>query len=163
MSADTPPMNSAVIEKLALPFPILSDPDRDQAVTPLGFADVKDPRLISRAAAVVVDPGGEIAFSYTGRDFADRPHEDLLLEEVAKLELGPTTQEPPVTGAAEPGSAAMPFEGLPYYFKGAKFAVLALRSRHRDNGAEFRDDGKRYVQMIERYIEALPDVEERRS
>ena len=42
LSADSPGQNSAVMEKLALPYAILSDEDRDQAVRPLGFEDEKD-------------------------------------------------------------------------------------------------------------------------
>lgn len=57
----------------------------------------------------------------------------------------------------------MPYEGLAHYFRGAKFAALALRSRYRDLSEELADDTKRYVQMVERYLEALPAVEERRT
>ena len=156
-------MNTAVVQKLALPFPILSDPDRSRAVTPLGFADENDPRLISLPGTVIVAPGGEIVFSVTGRDYADRPDEDLLLEQIAILGLDATTQEAPELGPAEAGEKAMPYEGLPHYFRGAKFATMALRGRHRESGEEFRDDTKKYVQMVERYLEALPAVEERRA
>ena len=57
----------------------------------------------------------------------------------------------------------MPGEGLRFYFSGAKFANLALRGRHRDLGREFADDTKQYVQMIERYLEALSAVRERKG
>jgi len=163
LSADTAPMNAAVAIKLALPFPMLADPERDQAITPLGFADEKDPRQISRPGTVIISPEGEIVFSVVGRDYADRPDEDVLLEQLAGLELDPTTQDRPAVGAAEPGPKAMPFDDLSPYFRGAKFAVLATRSRYRDFGEEFRDDLKKYVQMVERYLEALTSVEERRA
>ena len=163
LSADTAPMNTAVVAKLALPFPILSDPDRSQAITPLGFADEGDPRQISRPGTVIVAPDGEIAYSVTGRDYADRPDEDVLLERLDELGLGEVTQEAPELGDIEPGPTAVAFEGMPAYFRGAKFAVLALRGRYRDQGEGFRDDTKRYVQMVERYMEALPSVEERRA
>lgn len=163
LSADTIAQNAAMVEKLALPFPILADPDRDRAITPLGFADEKDPRLISRPGTVIVSPQGEVVFSVTGRDYADRPDEDLLLAELALLGLEPTTQGPPEVGEAAPGPNAMPYDDLAAYFRGAKFAVLAVRSRHRELGEEFRDDLKRYVQMVERYVGALPEVEERRA
>ena len=151
------------MEKLALPFPILSDPDRDGAVTPMGFADEKDPRLISRSGVVIVAPGGEEAWRHTGRDYADRPHEDLLLSEVAKLDLDPTTQNQPVVGPAIHGEKAIPFQALPQYLRGAKFAALALRSRHRSISDEFRVDTKEYVVRVERYLEALSAVEDRQA
>jgi hypothetical protein len=163
LSADTAPMNTAIVEKLALPFPVLSDPDRAEAITPLGFADEKDPRQISRPGTVIIDPDGEIAFSVTGRDYADRPDEDDLLEALEGLGLPATTQEPPELGESQPGEKAMAYEGLPHYFRAAKFAVLAVRGRYRHLSEEFADDTKRYVQMVERYLEALPAVEERRT
>lgn len=163
LSADTAPMNTAMVEKLALPFPVLSDPDRTAAVIPLGFADEKDPRQISRPGTLIIDPNGEIVFSITGRDYADRPDEDDLLEVLDGLGLPPTTQPAPELGESKPGEKAMPYEGLPHYFRAAKFAVLALRGRYRDIGDEFSADTKRYVQMLEGYLEALPAVEERRS
>lgn len=162
ISADAPPMNTAVVEKLALPFPILSDPDRSEAITPLGFADENDPRQISRPGTVVVAPTGDVVFAVTGQDYADRPDEDVLLDALADLGLERTSQDPPTLGEAHPGERAMPFEGLTHYFRGAKFAVLAVRGRHRELGEDFRHDTKRYVQMLDRYIEAMGSVEGRK-
>jgi hypothetical protein len=156
-------MNAAVVEKLALPFPILSDPDRAEAIEPLGFADENDPRDIAGCGTVIIDPEGEIRFSERGRDYADRPEEDDLLEELAELGLAPTSQDAPELGTVEPGQKAMPYEGLAHYFRGAKFATLALRKRHRGLGQEFADDTKGYIQMVERYLDALHGVEERKA
>jgi hypothetical protein len=163
ISADTPAMNAAMVDKLALPFPILSDSDREQAIRPLGFADEKDPREISRPGAVLVSPDSEVVYSIVGRDYADRPLEDVLLEQLDELGLDATSQPPPELGEMEAGEKAMPYRGLSPYFRGAKFAALAIRSRHRDLGEGFADDLKRYVQMVDRYLEALPGVEERRA
>lgn len=156
-------MNAAVVEKLALPFPILSDPDRTEAIEPLGFADEEDPRNIAGCGTVAITPDGEVAFSQRGRDYADRPDEDDLLEELDRLDLPPTTQGPPRLGEIRPGDRAMPYEGIAHYFRGAKFATLALRKRHRELGRELTEDTKRYIQMLERYLEALPGVEDRRA
>lgn len=163
ISADTAPQNAAMVEKLALPFPLLADPTRDEAITPLGFADENDPRQISRPSTAIVATNGEVVYSVTGRDYADRPNEDDLLEVVRELALPATTQERPEVGQAEDGPKAMPFDGLMHYFRGAKFATMALRGRHRDLGEDFRDDTKRYVQMVERYLEAMTSVEDRRA
>lgn len=163
LSADSPPQNAAVMEKLALPFPILSDETREEAITPLGFADESDPRQISRPGVVIVAPTGEVIYRVEGRDYADRPDEDELLERLADVELSPISQAAPAIGAAQPGEKAVSVEGLPQYLRGARFAVLALRSRHRGLGDEFRDDTKGYVQMVDRYLEALSAVEDRRA
>ncbi len=162
ISADSPGQNSAVMEKLLLPFPILSDPDRTEAIEPLGFADEKHPRLISRPGVVVVNPAGEIVYRFVGRDYADRPDEDELLAVLDELGLDPVGQDQPERGQPEPGESAFPFAGVPHYLRGARFAALALRSRHRDLSEEFRDDAKRYIQMVDRYLEALSAVEDRR-
>lgn len=163
ISADTHAMNAAVVEKLALPFPILSDPDRDRAITPLGFADEKDERGIARNGALLMAPDGEVVWSVVGRDYADRPEEDELLDRLGALDLPPTTQATPEIGEVEPGERAMPLEGLTNYLRGAKFAALAVRSRHRALGPEFADDVKKYIQMAERYLDALTGVEERKG
>lgn len=163
LSADLPPQNAAVMDKLALTFPILSDDDREAAIIPLGFADEKDPRQISRPGVVIIDSDGEIAHRSVGRDYADRPDEDELLAALSELGLDPTSQDEPVVGKIEAGEKAIPFEGIPHYLRGAKFAALALRSRFRDLSEEFKDDAKGYVQMVDRYLEALTAVQDRRG
>lgn len=112
ISIDPPERNAAMVEKLSLPFPYLSDPDRSQAIIPYGVADEIDERRIARPAIVVVTPAREEAFRFVSRDFADRMPEDEVVAAVHQLNLAPTTQEPPERGPAEPGprslSTAMP-------------------------------------------------------
>lgn len=151
------------MERLALPYPMLADPIRDRAITPLGFADENDPRLIGLPGTIVMAPGGEEVWRHTGRDYADRPHEDLILSQVEVLGLDGTTQTAPERGEPQPGPTAMTVETLLPYLKGAKFASLALRRRHRELGDEFRDDAKELVQRVDRYIEALSGIDDRRG
>jgi hypothetical protein len=68
-----------------------------------------------------------------------------------------------MVGEAVPGEKALPLEGLSHYFRGAKFAVLAMRRRHRSISEEFSDDAKSYVARMERYLEALSAVELRKT
>lgn len=145
ISSDSPAQNSAVMEELALPFPILSDETRQEAIEPLGFADEKDPRQIAKTGVVVLSPDGIEVFRYSGSEYADRPHEDRLLAAVEELDLEPTAQPAPAIGVGEPGARAMKLDTLPHYLRGAKFGVLAIRSRHREISEEFRDDAKAYV------------------
>ncbi len=158
LSADTPGQNAAVMEKLDLSFPLLSDEERQSAITPLGFADENDPRQISRPGLVVIDARGDIVHREEGRDYADRPDEDELLGVLDSLGFSSTSQNAPEVGTAEPGEKAIPLEGIPHYLRGAKFASLALRSRYRDLSDEFKDDSKAYAQMVDRYLEAISDV-----
>ena len=163
VTVDTPPQNAFVMTDLALPFPLLSDPDRAQAITPLGFADDKDPRLISRPGSIVVAPGGEETWRYLGRDYADRPHEDLLFDKVVELRLPAVGQDAPKVGDPVRGPNGTSTKALPTYLRGSKFAALALRGRYRTLGDEFRDDLKRHVEMTDRYIEAISAALERRA
>lgn len=158
LSADSVGQNAAVMEKLRLPFPILSDPTREAAIEPLGFADPDDPRRISLSGLIIVSPEGEEVFRHTGRDFADRPDEDMVLAELGRLGLSSTSQAPPALGPPEPGEKALAVAHLLPYFRGVRFAVLTLRRRHRDLGDEFAADTKAYVAMVERYHEALAEL-----
>ncbi len=151
ISIDSPGQNSAMIEKLNLPFPILSDPDRSAAIAPYGVADPKDPREIAVPAVVGVAPDGDEAFRIVASDFADRPTEDTVVDHLRALDLPPTTQDRPATGPAEPGPRAMPVSTLRPYWRGARFAAVALKMRHPEIGA----DSDRYVAQMDRYTEAL--------
>lgn len=163
VSADSSGQNAAVIEKLDLPFPILSDPQRSEVITPLGFADERDPREIARPGVIVIDPSGEAVYRTEGRDYADRIHEEEILEALADLDLEPTNQDPPEVGELEPGERAVPLEALPPYFRGAKYTTYALRQRHRHVDEGFAEDSKAYGLMADRYLEALSAVKDRKT
>ena len=51
------------------------------------------------------------------------------------------------------GGAPMPLEQLVPYFRGARFAVVALRRRH-PGLLELASDAQRYIDMVDRYSEA---------
>lgn len=155
ISVDSPEQHSAWIEKLDLPFPMLSDPDRSAIIEPMGVADPNDDREIARPAMVLITPDGDEAWRYVSRDFADRLPEDDVLERARALGLEPTSQEPPETADPEPGPRAMPLDGLPYYLRGARFAALAMGMRHRALGDEIKEDSKAYVAEMDRMLEAV--------
>jgi hypothetical protein len=146
---------------LDLPFPLLSDPDRAQAIEPFGVADPKDRRNIAYPAMILIDPNGDERFRFVSRDYADRLPEDEVLAAVHSLALEPTTQETPKRGTPEPGERAMPLHGLPFYLRGAKFAAQALGVRHRDLDEGFKQDSKAFVEQMDRYIEAVRDLRTR--
>ena len=140
-----------MVEKLGLPFPLLSDPDRSQAIVPYGVADLKDDRNIALPTVVLVAPGGEEQARFSARDFADRPPEDDVLVALGSLGLPPAVQPPPEPGAARPGPNAMPLEQLLPYYRGARFAVIAMSRRHPDT----KEEADRYVAQLDRYTEAV--------
>ena len=154
ISIDSPAQHAAMIDKLQLPFPLLSDPDRSQAIRPYGVADENDERNIGRPAVVIITPDGQEAYRVISRDFADRAVEDDVLAALSNLDLAPTTQAPPELGPAEAGPNAMALENLLPYYRGATFAVKVMGSRFPEAQAE----AETYMAQLDRYSEAAKKV-----
>ncbi len=140
-----------MVEKLSLPFPYLSDPDREILIGPLGLRDERDPRNLARPAVVIIGPDGEEMWRWVSRDYADRIDEDEILAAARHLELDPIEAEPVHPGAPEPSLKAVNMDSLHVYFRGARFAVVALRRRH----DEIRDDGKAFIDEMDRFLAVL--------
>ncbi len=66
-----------MIDKLLLPFDLLSDPEGETAIKPFGLWD--DAGRISKPALVLTDRQGVVRYLYEGRDFADRPKDEVVL------------------------------------------------------------------------------------
>lgn len=152
-----------MVDKLGLSFPYLSDPDRSQLIGPLGLSNLKDPRNIALPALILLDPDGMERWRFVSRDFADRLPEDDVVEAARSIGLAATTQEAPVVGPMEPGPDAMPFDKLGTYFRGAKFAAQAMGLRHGYLDESVKQDSKAYVAEMDRYIEAVAQLRERRT
>ena len=159
-SVDPPRQNSALVEQLRLPFPVLSDPEREGLVRPLGVADERDPREIARPAMVLVRPDGTEAWRFVSRDFADRLPEDDVVAHARDLGLDETTQAPPEIVDPEPGPRAMAVADLPVYFRGAKFAAQAMGLRHARHDESIKHDSKAYVAEMDRYMAAVKQLRE---
>ncbi len=135
ISVDTPAENAAMVEKLRLPFALLSD--ADAAVT--SAWEVYDPvggthGPLARPAIFVVGRDLRIPYEYVGRDFADRPPNSAVyaaLEEVREAEpralaRGVSGPGPRPLAAGNPADKPMPLAEIPPYFRGANFAVQAI-------------------------------------
>lgn len=152
-----------MVEKLSLPFPLLSDPDRSRAIVPFGVVDPKDQRDLSRPAMVLVGPDREERWRFVSRDFAERLPEEDALEQARALGLGPTSQDPPAPGDPAPGPRAMPFDQLLTYFRGARFAALAMGLRHGHLDESVKEDSKAYVAEMDRFTEAVRELRDSRA
>lgn len=152
---------AAIVDGYDLPFPLLSDPDRSLAIEPLGMRDDVDQRELALPGMILVDPDGNEAFRFMSRDYADRLPEDDVLETVRALDIGPTNQAPPTPGTPEPGERAMPLDGLPYYLRGARFAIAAFGYRHKDLDEGLKADSKAYVEQMDRYLEYVRALRKR--
>ncbi len=139
-----------MIEKLGLPFPLLSDPDRSGAIAPYAVADEKDERNIARPATVFIGPDGTELHRVVSRDFADRAFADEIVATARSMGLPPTTQEPPQLGPAEPGPGSMKLEQMVPYYRGARFAAVAMGRRF----PEAREEADRYVAQMDGYMAA---------
>lgn len=149
ISVDSVGANAAMVDKLGLPFPLLSDPDGSGAIKPY---DAWHPEpSIARPAVVFVDPDGRQVFRRVGTDFADRPTEADLLAVVEDRGLPPTTQEPPRPGDPRPGERAVDLGWLPAYLRGAKFAATALGMRVPQAG----DQVEVLTAEYDRYLQAV--------
>jgi len=155
ISIDSPERNAAMVEKLSLPFPLLSDPGRSKAIFPFGVADENDERLISRPALIAITPDRQEAFRFVSRDFAERMPEVDVVAAVQRLNLRPTTQDQPLIGRAEAGPRSLSLPNLRIYLRGARFAALAMGLRHGHYAEEIKDDSKAYVAEMDRFTEAL--------
>jgi peroxiredoxin len=82
---DSPDQNRAMIDKLLLPFKILSDPEGDLAIE--RYDVWNEQGRIAIPAVVVVGHDQRIRYRYAGQDFADRPGDDDIFR---ALEAGGT-------------------------------------------------------------------------
>lgn len=74
---DTPQQNQAMIDKLLLPFHVLSDPDGERTIKPYGVWNEQG--SIALPAVLVVAQDRTIGYLYKGQDFADRPGDEEIL------------------------------------------------------------------------------------
>ena len=83
---DSPDQNRAMIDKLILPFKVLSDPEGDRVIKPYGLWDEEGRIAVPSIVAVGTD--GKICFLYKGKDFADRPGDEELLDALSGVAAG---------------------------------------------------------------------------
>jgi hypothetical protein len=154
INVDPAERNAAMVDKLALPYPLLSDPDGQEAIKPYGVWH--DGQSFARPAVVLLRPDGSEAVRQVGEDFADRLPEEELVEAIRAENLPAARQPPPTPGTPRPGPDAVDLARLPWYFRGARMAVVALAGRV----GEARDDARRMRHEYDRFLDALQRLEE---
>jgi hypothetical protein len=157
ISVDGVGRNAAMVEKLALPFPLLSDPDGTRAIKPYGAWH--EGKKMARPAVVITTPSGGAALHQVGEDFADRPDEDELVKAIGELGLPPVQQAPPARGHPVPGENAVNPRSLRPYFSGAKMAVTALSGRV----GEARQHAEQMTAEYDRFLDALAWLREQQG
>jgi len=81
VSSDAPADAIALAERLALPFPLLSDVDL-AVINAYGVFHADEPRgrRIARVAEFILDRAGTIRYAYMGEDYNDRSAVGELLD-----------------------------------------------------------------------------------
>jgi peroxiredoxin len=76
ISVDSVEQNATMVDKLLLPFPLLSDPEG----TVIRAYSVWNPEEggVAKPALFLVRPDRSIVWSYVGEDYADRPPDSSL-------------------------------------------------------------------------------------
>ncbi len=165
ISVDPPAHNRAMVEKLRLPFPLLSDP---QGALSRRCGVWNDDQHIAIPAIVVVDRVGTVCWVYAGHDFADRPGDEDLFAALDDLGTGGEPRpagEPEIrvtaaeaTHSVRPDRPAITLEQLGPYYRGAFFATVALKGRFAARGAEGRaavTEVGQYQRMVTEFSEAI--------
>jgi peroxiredoxin len=83
---DSVAQNQAMVEKLLLPFPILSDPE-SRVIREWGVLNEAE-HDIARPAIFGVRRDGSIGYQYVGVDFTDRPDDSELFAGIAEVTDG---------------------------------------------------------------------------
>jgi hypothetical protein len=157
-----------MVEKLGLPFPLLSDPRGDLTKS---FDLWNEDEGVAEPAIVVLDGTGAVRHLYSGgSDFSDRPtNEDLfqVLDGVnTKGEPGDgdpavrVSAEEAERGTVRPDKPAMTLEALRPYYRGAHFTAVALQKKLED-GAKEKVAG--YQGLVDEYDAALRETAKRAS
>ncbi len=151
-----------MVQKLVLPFPLLSDP---QGALSQCFGLWNADERIAVPAIALVDQAGSIVYLYAGQDFADRPGDAAIFEAIDRLKRGGTypDEAPQIQVTPEsaehsvgPDKQAKSLEDLIPYYQGAFSASVALKGRmitkgERDAGSEITN----YQRMVREYRDAL--------
>ena len=158
-----------MVEKLDLPFPLLSDPEGELAKR-CGLWNDKEG--VAVPAIVVLDRGGAIRYLYAGNDFADRPGDAEVfgaLDNVTEADAAESNGTAEIRATAEeaesstvrPDRPPMSLEQLVVYYRGAFFVTVALKRRF----GELKDrtafgEVDRYQRMVKEYQGAINETRE---
>jgi hypothetical protein len=164
-----------MVEKLGLPFPLLSDP-RGDLIKLLGLWN--DEEGVSEPAIVALDGSGTVRYLYSGGiDFADRPQEESLLYILDKVSgdgEGYGAGEPDIrisSGEAEeetvrPEKPVITLEQLRPYYQGVYFATVSMQKKLAEEGLEGGNLARKlegYQELVSEYNAAIKETIEANS
>jgi hypothetical protein len=174
VSVDPPSRNAAMVDKLDLPFSLLSDPHGDY-IKRLGLWN--DEEGVSEPAIVALDRSGTVRYLYSGgTDFADRPQEESLLYILDKVGDGqhyegdePSARISAAEAEAEsvrPEKPVITLEQLRPYYQGVYFATVSMKKKLSEEGLEGGNLARRlegYQELVTEYNAAIKETLEANS
>lgn len=165
-----------MVEKLDLPFHLLSDP-QGEFINSCGLWN--DEEGVSEPAIVALDRSGTVQYLYSGgTDFADRPQEESLLTILDKVDVESEEEygggEPEIQVSAEeaeeetvrPDKPAITLEQLKPYYQGVYFATVSMNKKLVDEGLQGESIAKRvngYQELVTEYNTAIRETIEAKS
>ena len=171
---DPPGHNEAMVEKLDLPFALLSDAKGELSK----LYDLWNAREgVAVPAILVLDRSGNVRYLYKGSDFADRPGDGPIFEALDELskdgdtdagarpEVGLSADEAEAA-TVRPQRPAMTLEQLVPYYRGVYFTTVALRKRVvgvQPGGSEAADEVDKYQAMTNAYMEAIQETRKQKN
>ena len=162
LSVDSEERNAAMFERWPTPsVRYVSDPDAE-ILNDIDMFDPEERGGIALPGLFVIDPDGNEVWAYRGRDFADRTHDDDLLESLEALGLDPI--EPPQGGPVIDGvdinqKGAFTPKLFGPYFSGNKFAALAIGRRAA--GDEAKSLAREHRHMSQSMLDAWAAINDR--
>ncbi len=158
-----------MVEKLDLPFPLLSDP-RGDLIKRCGLWN--DEEGVPEPAIVALDKSGTVQYLYSGgTDFADRPQEESLLYILDRVGSDGEYDggEPDIRTSAEeaenetvrPDKPAITLEQLQPYYRGVYFATVSMKKQLADEGLQGESIAKRvndYQGLVTEYNAAIRET-----
>jgi hypothetical protein len=175
ISVDPPSRNAGMVDKLGLPFHLLSDP-RGDLIKHCGLWN--DEEGVSEPAIVALEKSGTVQYLYSGgADFADRPQEESLLyilDRVGSESDEDYGDEPEIQMSAEeaenetvrPDKPAITLEQLKPYYRGVYFATVSMNKKLVAEGLQGESIAKRingYQALVTEYNAAIQETIEAKA
>jgi hypothetical protein len=165
-----------MVDKLDLPFPLLSDP-RGDLIKHCGLWN--DEEGVSEPAILALDKSGTVQYLYSGgSDFADRPQEESLLYILDRVGAESDEEyggdEPEIQISAEeaeketvrPDKPVIALEQLKPYYRGVYFATVSMNKKLVDEGLQGESIAKRvngYQALVTEYNAAIQETIEAKA
>lgn len=163
ISVDPEERQAAMFQRWPTPNVLyVSDPGGETYLKGIEMFDPDERDGLALPGLFVIDPDGNEAFGYRGRDFADRTHDEDVFE--ALEGLGLDAIEPPAGGPVGDGvevdqKGAFTPKLYGPYFTGNRFGAIAIGGRA--EGDEARGLAREHRKMAEGMLDAWKEVNSR--